>query len=178
MATLEDLGELVTTELRGRVERLFTTIEEGTYDFKEVSFLADGVGELADKISEIYSELDGVLANGLQHGIGDDEGASGEKRGQGSSGTARRQSGQRQRNSEQSGSAPDDLTKEELVERARAVKVEGRSSMSKEELTQAIEAEEALTKEQLLEQAQSADIEGRSSMTKEELREAINEVRR
>jgi hypothetical protein len=178
MAKLKELGELVTTELRERVERLFTTIEEEASDFNEVSFQADEVGELADKISEIYSELDRVLSSGLQDGLGGDEGVSREKQDKGSSGRQRPQREQRQRRPEPSGSASDDTTKEELLEQAREIKVEGRSSMSKEELTQAIEAEEALTKEQLLEQAQSAEIEGRSSMTKQELREAINELRR
>lgn len=178
MATPGELGELVTTELRERVERLFTTVEKGASDLLEVASLADEVGELADKVSEIYSELDRALSRGLQGRVADDDHDSREKKGEASSGTQPRQRQTRQPRPEQSGSALDEATKGDLLEHAREVKVEGRSSMSKEELAQAIEAEEALTKEQLLEQAQDAEIEGRSSMTKEELREAINEVRR
>jgi len=178
MATLEEVGELITTELRKRVERLFETVEEGTSDFMKLSFLADEVGELADKVSEIYSELDQALSRGLQDGIGGDDQDLRDEQENGSGSGRRQQSQTRQRRSEQSSSAPEEVTKEDLLERAREVKVEGRSSMSKEELAQAIEAEEALTKEALLEQAQDAEIEGRSSMTKEELREAITDARR
>lgn len=178
MATLEEVGELVTTELRKRVERLFATVEEGTSDFMKLSFLADEVGELADKVSEIYSGLDEALSRGLQDVMGGDGEGSQEGQKNGSRSGRRQQGQSRQRQSEQRGSALDEVTKEDLLERAREVKVEGRSSMSKEELAQAVEAEEALTKDELLEQAQDAEIEGRSSMTKEELREAVSDARR
>jgi post-segregation antitoxin (ccd killing protein) len=68
------------------------------------------------------------------------------------------------------------VTKEELLEQARDLHVEGRSSMTKEELAQAVEAEESVTKDELLERARDANIEGRSSMTKEELRDALHEA--
>jgi hypothetical protein len=68
------------------------------------------------------------------------------------------------------------VTKEELLERARDVNVQGRSAMSKDQLAEAVEAEEGKTKEELLEQAQEAGIEGRSSMSKKELRKALKEA--
>ena len=77
MATPGELGELVTTELRERVERLFTTVEKGASDLLEVASLADEVGELADKVSEIYSELDRALSRGLQDRVADDDLISG-----------------------------------------------------------------------------------------------------
>ncbi len=68
------------------------------------------------------------------------------------------------------------MTKDELLERAREVNVQGRSSMTKDELAEAVEAEEGRTKDELLERAQRAGIEGRSSMTKDELRAALTEA--
>jgi hypothetical protein len=70
-------------------------------------------------------------------------------------------------------SGNDEATKEELLARARDMNVPGRSSMSKDELAEAVEAEESQTKEELLERARQAGIEGRSSMTKDELRQAL-----
>src|SRR5206468_525212 len=63
------------------------------------------------------------------------------------------QSGQE---SGQNGSSADDVTKEELLDRAREVNVHGRSSMTKDQLLEAVEAEESLTKEELLERARQA----------------------
>lgn len=175
MASLGDLGESVTTELSDRVERLVAKIEEKAPDFMEIAFLSDAVGELVDKVSSLYSELDQTLSSGFQGGAEQDDGDTSdgqEKRSRGRQG--RRQGSQR---SAQSDSSDEDTTKEELLERARELKVEGRSSMDKEELAQAVEAEESLTKEELLERAQEAEIDGRSSMNKEELREAVIDSR-
>ncbi len=80
-------------------------------------------------------------------------------------------------------------TKDMLDERARELDIEGRSSMTKDELLDAIEGatdengrgkggEAALaseTKEELYDMAQDADVEGRSSMDKDELIEALQE---
>lgn len=74
-------------------------------------------------------------------------------------------------------------TKDMLDERARELDIEGRSSMTKEELLDAIEAATdddgrakggaaalaAKTKDELYALAQEADVEGRSSMNKNEL---------
>jgi hypothetical protein len=156
MATLDRVGELVTTKLRERVDRLVAAVE-GDADFAEVARLADAVGELTDTVAEIYIDLEQTLLRGL-HGGPQAEDAE-----------------QRPQQADENGSSADDVTKEELLERAREVNVPGRSSMSKEELAQAVEAEEAVTKEELLERAREAGVEGRSAMTKEELRAALRD---
>ena len=80
-------------------------------------------------------------------------------------------------------------TKAMLDERARELDIDGRSSMTKEELLDAIEeatdgngrakggaaALEGKTKEELYEMAQEAGVEGRSGMDKGELVEAVRE---
>ena len=75
----------------------------------------------------------------------------------------------------------DGLTKDELMERARELDVDGRSSMTKDELKEAIidayadETEEP-TRDELYERAQELDVEGRSDMTKDELKEAVDQA--
>ena len=76
----------------------------------------------------------------------------------------------------------DGLTKDELMERARELDVEGRSSMNKDELKDAIvdaydkrgPGLHRKTKEELYDLAQERDIEGRSDMSKDELVEALS----
>ncbi|MGR3484839.1 MAG: Rho termination factor N-terminal domain-containing protein [Paracoccaceae bacterium] len=77
--------------------------------------------------------------------------------------------------------------KEMLDERARDLGIEGRSSMTKDELLDAIEdatdengrakggraSLEAMTKDDLYEMAQAREVEGRSDMTKDELVAAL-----
>jgi hypothetical protein len=75
----------------------------------------------------------------------------------------------------------DGLTKDELTERARELDVNGRSSMNKEELKEAIieaydtsaDGLRGKTKEELYEMAKDRDIDGRSDMSKDELAEAL-----
>ena len=78
-------------------------------------------------------------------------------------------------------------TKAMLQERAEELDVEGRSSMTKDELLKAIEAAtdddgrardsaaglEGRTKDELMEMARDRDLEGRSGMTKDDLIEAL-----
>jgi hypothetical protein len=172
MATFEQLGELVTTQLRDRVERLASVVEDDAADLAEVADLAQAVGEMAGTIEEIYRDLDQMLVRGLQgrdaaeqEDDDDSHRAGGETIGE-----------HRQAQSGHNGSRAEDVTKEDLLERARDANIHGRSSMSKDELAQAVEAEEDLTKEELLERAREAEIEGRSSMTKEELRQALRDA--
>ena len=76
----------------------------------------------------------------------------------------------------------DGLTKDELMERARELDVEGRSSMNKDELKDAIvdaydkrgPGLHRKTKEELYDLAQERDIEGRSDMSKDELVKALS----
>jgi post-segregation antitoxin (ccd killing protein) len=175
MATLEQLGERATTELRDRVDRLVSAVEEDRPDLAEVATLADAVGELADEIARIYIDLDQRLTGRLQKDGG--SGDARQERGHGRR-AQRQQSQQRQQptKAEQDRTSEDEATKEELLERARDLDVEGRSSMSKEELAEAVETEEGVTKEELLERAREAGIEGRSSMTKDELRKALHDA--
>jgi hypothetical protein len=156
MATLEQVRELVRTELGERVDGLVSAVEEDA-DFGKTAALADAVGELVDVIAGIYGDLEETIT----HGPG-----GGQRSG-------------RQAPAAPQQTAPDstdeDVTKGELLEQARELHVEGRSSMSKEELAKAVEAEESVTKEELLERAREAGVEGRSSMSKDELREALHE---
>lgn len=155
MATLEQVRELVRTELGERVDGLVSAVEEDA-DFGRTAALADAVGELVDAIAGIYGDLEETITQGPGGGT---------------------------RSGREAPAAPqqtapdstDDVTKGELLEQARELHVEGRSSMSKEELAKAVEAEESVTKEELLERAREAGVEGRSSMSKDELRDALHE---
>jgi hypothetical protein len=151
MATLGQVHELVTTELRERVDALVSAVDDEA-DFGQVARLADEVGELVDTIAGIYGDLEQALA--------------------------RQPKGERTATpkSRQETSSDDETTKEELLEQARELNVEGRSSMSKEELAEAVESAESVTKEELLDRAREAGVEGRSSMTKDELRKALQEA--
>jgi hypothetical protein len=173
MATLEQVGELVTTQLRERVDELVAAVEDDATDFAEAARRADEVGELADTIGAMYIDLEQRLARGLQRpDASEREGGAGNRQRQ----QAERPRGQGQQRSEQDESNADDVTKEELLEQARDLNVEGRSTMSKDELADAVEAEQSVTKEELLERAREAGIEGRSSMTKDELRKALTDA--
>lgn len=172
MATLGQVGEFVTTELQERVERLVSEMEEDAPDFGEVARLADAVGEFADKTATIYLELEQTLMGRL-HG---DAPAQAEGNRAPRSQKKGRGREQHQQRPAANGSSVEEVTKEELLEQARGVNVHGRSSMSKQELAQAVEAEESQTREELLERAREAEIEGRSTMTKKELRKALNEA--
>jgi paraquat-inducible protein B len=165
MATLGQVGEVITEQLRERVDRLVSAVEDDMPDFSKIARGADAVGELADTIADLYSDLDRRLREGLNGGDRDEQQQQ-----------QQQQPRRRRQQSSQSESAADDTTKEELLEQARELHVEGRSSMTKDELAQAVEAEENVTKEELLERAREANVEGRSAMTKEELREALHEA--
>jgi hypothetical protein len=165
MATLKQAGEIITEELHERVDRLVSAVEDDAADFAEIARLADAVGELADTIGETYSELEQALMRRLQGESESDSDGGGSQPEQ----EARSSGGAQQ-------SASDDVTKQELLERAREVNVHGRSTMDKEELAEAVEAEESVTKEELLERAREAGIEGRSSMSKDQLREALRDA--
>ena len=148
MATLGQVHELVTTELRERVDALVSAVDDDQADFGQVAGLADEVGELVDTIAGIYGDLEQTLTRGPK--------------------TERATAAVKP--------SDEETTKEELLEQARELNVEGRSSMSKDELASAVESEESVTKEELLERAREAGVEGRSSMTKDELRKALQEA--
>jgi hypothetical protein len=202
MATLEQAGKLVTKELQQSVDRLTSAVTEESPDFLQIVRLADAVGEAADAVAEIYADLEEALQRGLRDeskSNGDEqerrspqkrEQQSSQKQAQQSSRKREQQSSQKQeqkkeeprarqqqeKQTEQNGSPAEEVTKEDLLERAREVNVHGRSSMSKDELVEAVETEESQTKEELLERAREAGIEGRSAMSKDELRKALREA--
>jgi hypothetical protein len=172
MATLKQAGELITTELRERVERLVSAVEDDAVDLTEIALLADAVGELADAISETYIDLEQTLMRAVH-------GQSGSEPQEGDSRQEQQEQGrgaQQQQQPAQNGGTAEDVSKEELLVHAREVDIPGRSSMTKEELAQAVETEESVTKEELLERARQADIEGRSTMSKQELRNALRQT--
>jgi hypothetical protein len=166
MATLGQVGELVTAQLLERVEGLARTVDDEASDLAEIVRLADAVGEFADAVAEIYRDIDQRLEGGLQAGSDGGDDAPGSRQHEE---PGREQGGQ-------NGQSAEGVTKEELLERAREVDVPGRSSMTKDELTEAVEAEESVTKEELLERARQAGIDGRSTMSKKELRQALREA--
>jgi|SRR4051812_1607483 hypothetical protein len=172
MATLGQLGQLATAQLREGVDELSSHVEEDAPDLAEIVRLADAVGELADQVAEIYRNIDQTLERHLQA-------PSGSEAEDGGSQQQTEEEPQRERReqpSQRNGGTAEEVTKEELLERAREVDVQGRSSMTKDELAQAVEAEESVSKEELLERAREAGIEGRSSMSKNELRRALREA--
>jgi hypothetical protein len=175
MATLKQAGELITEQLRERVDRLVSAVEDDAPDFEQIVRLADAVGELADTIGATYGDLERTLMGALPGDSGSQPGDDSHQEQEEVRGKQRQQQSGNGSTVEDATNA-EDVTKDELLERAREVNVHGRSSMSKEELAQAVEAEESLTKEDLHERARQADIEGRSSMTKEELRKALREA--
>src|SRR3954470_6698889 len=134
MATLGQVGELVTRQLRERIDGLLTAVDDEASDLAEIVRRADAVGELADAVAEIYRDIDQRLERGLDDGSRpDDEDAS----------SRQEEESGRERDGRH-GESTDDVTKEDLLELAREVEVPGRSSMTKDELTQAVEAEESL----------------------------------
>jgi hypothetical protein len=161
MATISQVSEAVTAALRARVERLASALEDDESEFTEIVQRSDDVGELAGTIREIYSEIERALNPVLQGDMRSD----------------RQSSPADSEQNESTAEGAEDVTREELLERARELDVHGRSAMSKEELEKAVEAEESVTKEELLERARRAGVEGRSTMAKDELRAALRAAR-
>lgn len=172
MASLGQVGARVRAELRDRVDWLVAAVEDDACDFAEVARRARSVGELTEAIAEVYSEVEQTLMQGLQRDAAPERDVPREQLQEKPVGEGKQHS-----QSESDDSTAAQATKEELLERAREVDVQGRSSMSKEELAQAVEADENLTREELLERAREAGISGRSSMTKKELRTALRGAR-
>ena len=96
MATLEQAGELVTKQLRERVDKLTSAISEGAPDFLDVTRLADAVGEAADTVAGIYADLEQTLRRGL----GGDSGSNG---GQQSESSQKQEQPQKQKQEETRG---------------------------------------------------------------------------
>jgi hypothetical protein len=171
MATVQEIGGLVSEQLRERVDLLVSALEGDAPDLADIASLADSVAEFADTIAEIYSDLEQTLMAGLSRSSESHRGVDDARNQE----RSRRERRQRQ-STQDDATDEEEKTKEELLELARELNVHGRSTMAKDELAQAVEAEESVTKEELLDRAREAGIEGRSSMTKEELRGALRET--
>ena len=167
MAKLADATNL-TEELERRVGRLREEIAGGQYDFGQLSVLADDVAASADSLASTFIAIDQQLGGLLETGA--DESPKEQSRGKRQTRRGRpKPQTQRRRRVE-----PDEEpTKSELLEQATEAAIPGRSSMSKDELAEAVEAQEQQTKEELLGQAQELGIPGRSEMSKQELLEAL-----
>jgi hypothetical protein len=166
MAGLRDAAKL-TEQLEKLAAQLHTELTEAEMDFAELAALADDVGESADSLAAMLMAIDEALKGPLTERQDEDERADSPRRGGG------RQTGRRHRTSA-TAATHDEPTKEELLDRARALDIPGRSAMSKDELLEAIRSEEEPSKQTLLDRAREADIPGRSDMSKEELSQALD----
>ena len=97
--------------------------------------LGQGVGELGQGLGQDVGQVaQGVGQGGGQAGQAAGAGQPGAQAGQ-QAGQAARQAGQ------QAGNATQDVSKEDLLKRARELEIAGRSTMSKEELAAAIQSQ-------------------------------------
>jgi Rho termination factor-like protein len=123
MASLKDAQQL-TEELRNRVDDLHKEITDGEVDFSAIVRLADEVGEMADRVAVTFQRVNDAFEQ--QGEDGESEG------GRGQSLTDALAPGSRGRQS------PDEMSREDLYERAKEADIPGRSEMSKEELARAL----------------------------------------
>jgi hypothetical protein len=190
MARLSDATR-VTEELGQLVRRLHEEVAGGRSDLVRLVALADEVAARADSLASTFIAIDQELGR-----LGQPNGGS-RTEGQGRAGAreatrerdrapSRRQpkrpGTKRQAQRGGAGGRPssarraepaEEPTKSDLLAQASEAAIPGRSSMSKEELAQAVEAQEQQTKDELVEQARALDIPGRSEMSKQELLEAL-----
>lgn len=159
MAALEDVSKVVE-ELEQRVRRLDEEVSRGGADLVQVIGLADEVAEFADSLASTFADVDEALSSRLA-----DSRAGGKKRQ-----TRRPPAGRR---AARPATGEDEPTKAVLLEQAKEAAIPGRSSMTKDELAEAVESHEQLTKDELLERAKAAGIQGRSDMSKRQLIEAL-----
>jgi len=155
MATLRDAGRL-TGELQELADRLHTEMTDGDGDFGSLTSLADDLAEAADNVAATFTQLDEILSERLLGQVSDETSTSG-----------------RRRRTSQARDKMEELSKDELLERARKAGIAGRSGMTKEELKGALRTEESLSKEDLLDRARDADLPGRSDMSKADLQDAL-----
>lgn len=188
MARLSD-ATTMTEELTRLVRRLHDEVAGGRSDLADLSVLADDVAASADSLAATFTAIDrelGRLSDPDGGGERDEASASEEsdvkpkpKRQAPKRHTRTGQRGRRRASTTASSGGPssgaddDEPTREELLEQAKEADIPGRSSMSKEELAEAVEAQEHQTKDELLEQAKALGVAGRSEMSKQELLEAV-----
>ena len=114
MATLEQIGEVVSEQLHERVDRLVSAVEDDAPDLADIAALADAVGEFADTIAEIYSDLEQTLMGGLSRASASNRQGDHPRREQ-------RSRGERRQAPSKPNEATDaeEQTKEDLLEKAR-----------------------------------------------------------
>lgn len=184
MASLKD-ATAVTEQLEDLAGRLHAEVTEGRADFAQLADLADQIGESADAVAAVFMAIDEALERRLAESRGEvtrektqkRRGQGARSRGAKASASSGREkgsgSGTAAKTSDDASSAPDEPSREDLLERAKELEIAGRSTMSKEELVAAIQAEEQVSKDELLERAREAGVAGRSTMSKEELADAV-----
>jgi hypothetical protein len=133
MAGLRDAAKL-TEQLEKLAAQLHTEFTEGQMDFAELAGLADDVGESADSLAAKFMAIDEALKRPLSEPRDEDERVDSPRRG------GRQQTGPRER-AFATAATSDEPTKEELLDRARALEIAGRSVMSKEELKEALRSQ-------------------------------------
>src|SRR4051794_11274489 len=196
MASLKQAAK-VSDQVTELAAQLHAEVADGRADFGELARLADDIGESADALAAAFFAIDEALTQQPADSR-PEVGARNKGRRRGAARAAKRGKQRSEKvefadqppNAEphdptKGGSAPpmpsnqepeqplEERSAEELLERARALEIAGRSTMSKEELAEAVRSEESVSKEELLDRARDADIPGRSTMSKEELREAL-----
>jgi hypothetical protein len=197
MASLKEAAAVVE-QLEELAGQLHAEVMEGRMDFRDIARLADQIGESADAIAGAFTAIDEAITEGLVEPRGEPVDRE-RTRQRGTRGTRARGkkakteastpkgSAGREKTVDSASGAPtsakqerddassplEELSKEDLLERAGKLDIDGRSTMSKEELVAAVQSEEQVSKEELLDRAKDAGISGRSSMSKEELAEAV-----
>jgi hypothetical protein len=164
MASLKDASQL-TDELGALVRQLDEEVAGGG-ELLNLVTLADNVAEYADSLATTFAAIDEELRRRLSDAKAGAPGAQAKRQ-------VRRSGARSGATRTKTPKTTEESTKAELLEQATEAAIPGRSSMSKEELVEAVEAREELTKEELLERARALDIPGRSEMTKQQLLKAL-----
>ena len=154
MASLKDAAQLAE-RLQRRSKDLRKALAEGRADFGELTRLADGIGAEADALATAFGEMDQTLGRLGSESLPDAlSPASGSQAAGSDDGEEREELLNRAEEAGVSGpvgwmsneklqeaiDAEEDLTKAELLERAKKADIAGRSEMSKEELLDALRA--------------------------------------
>lgn len=129
MAALTDITNL-TERLVEKAQEMHEEAENGDFDFVRLTQLADEAGIQADRLATLFQQVDDVLAQRLEAPVAE-EGQSAEDL------AADLSPGNQERGGNGSRSV-DDSTREELYERAKRMRVPGRSEMTKDELAKAV----------------------------------------
>ena len=161
MTSLKDAAA-VTAQLDELAGQLHAEVTEGRMDFGRVARLADEVGELADAIAGAFIAIDEAVTQRLEEPRGEAAAGAKTRRPRADRDKAADSGASAKRERDDASSQLEELTRDDLLERARELDIAGRSTMAKEELVSAIESEGQVSKEELLDRAREAGIPGRS----------------